>query len=141
MASHFVGLAFGLVGTAYGWYFPGVAPHDFTRGECVEPKVNKLTSTRTQVSSTKPSGIALCHEIQVTHTDLCMVLHVRNAREREGRKLCSLGRRKDTNKTVQEGMLDVLFVDGFGSSGGSLNITSAAAVKKLSSALAAGILF
>jgi len=59
--AHFVGLAFGLVGTAHGWYLPGVAPHDFTRGERVELKVNKLTSTRTQVTSTTPSHTAVCH--------------------------------------------------------------------------------
>ena len=35
--------------SASAWYLPGVAPHDFTRGERVELKVNKLTSTRTQV--------------------------------------------------------------------------------------------
>jgi transmembrane 9 superfamily protein 2/4 len=34
---------------AKGFYLPGVAPHDFQRGEKVELKVNKLTSTRTQV--------------------------------------------------------------------------------------------
>jgi len=33
------------------FYLPGVAPHDFQRGERVELKVNKLTSTRTQVSA------------------------------------------------------------------------------------------
>jgi hypothetical protein len=48
-ATRVVGLALGLVGTSHGWYLPGVAPHDFTRGERVELKVNKLTSTRTQV--------------------------------------------------------------------------------------------
>jgi transmembrane 9 superfamily protein 2/4 len=33
------------------WYLPGVAPHDFFRGEKVDLKVNKLTSTRTQVQA------------------------------------------------------------------------------------------
>lgn len=32
-----------------GFYLPGVAPRDFSRGEKVELKVNKLTSTRTQI--------------------------------------------------------------------------------------------
>ena len=40
----------GLIPAAQAWYLPGVAPHDFTRGERVELKVNKLTSTRTQVN-------------------------------------------------------------------------------------------
>ena len=39
----------GLFGTAHGWFLPGVAPHHFARGERVELKVNKLTSTQTQV--------------------------------------------------------------------------------------------
>jgi transmembrane 9 superfamily protein 2/4 len=41
----------GLLGAAHGWYLPGVAPHHFARGERVELKVNKLTSTQTQVSA------------------------------------------------------------------------------------------
>ena len=32
------------------FYLPGVAPHSFQRGEKVELKVNKLTSSRTQVT-------------------------------------------------------------------------------------------
>ena len=36
-----------------GFYLPGVAPHDFQRGEKVELKVNKLTSTRTQVRGSR----------------------------------------------------------------------------------------
>ena len=34
---------------AQGFYLPGVAPHDFQRGEKVELKVNKLTSVHTQI--------------------------------------------------------------------------------------------
>ena len=52
-ATRVVGLALGLVGPAHGWYLPGVAPHDFQRGERVELKVNKLTSTRTQVRAAR----------------------------------------------------------------------------------------
>jgi len=40
----------GFFGTAHGWFLPGVAPHHFARGERVELKVNKLTSTQTQVN-------------------------------------------------------------------------------------------
>jgi len=35
--------------SAAAFYLPGVAPHDFKQGEHVEIKVNKLTSTRTQL--------------------------------------------------------------------------------------------
>jgi len=38
-----------LLAAADAFYLPGVAPHDFQRGERVELKVNKLTSTRTQI--------------------------------------------------------------------------------------------
>jgi len=31
------------------WYLPGVAPHDFEMGQRVDIKVNKLTSTKTQI--------------------------------------------------------------------------------------------
>ena len=36
--------------TGQAFYLPGVAPHNFKRGETVDLKVNKLTSSRTQVS-------------------------------------------------------------------------------------------
>lgn len=35
--------------SATAFYLPGVAPHDFKQGEHVDIKVNKLTSTRTQL--------------------------------------------------------------------------------------------
>jgi transmembrane 9 superfamily protein 2/4 len=52
------------------WYLPGVAPHDFTRGEKVDLKVNKLTSTKTQIPyeyyslpfCTPPKGITMAAE-------------------------------------------------------------------------------
>lgn len=34
---------------ARGFYLPGVAPHDYARNETVDLKVNKLTSTKTQL--------------------------------------------------------------------------------------------
>lgn len=37
------------VGAADGFYLPGVAPREYAAGEKVELKVNKLTSTKTQV--------------------------------------------------------------------------------------------
>jgi transmembrane 9 superfamily protein 2/4 len=43
------GLLLGAALPTNGFYLPGVAPHDFQRGEKVDLKVNKLTSTRTQV--------------------------------------------------------------------------------------------
>jgi hypothetical protein len=38
-------------GAADAFYLPGVAPREYTAGEKVELKVNKLTSTKTQVQS------------------------------------------------------------------------------------------
>jgi len=38
-----------LLAPTQAWYLPGVAPHDFHNGERVYLKVNKLTSTKTQV--------------------------------------------------------------------------------------------
>ncbi|XP_051150458.1 transmembrane 9 superfamily member 7-like [Andrographis paniculata] len=43
-----VGLVIG-VSPANGFYLPGVAPRDFRKGETLEVKVNKLTSTKTQL--------------------------------------------------------------------------------------------
>jgi hypothetical protein len=37
------------VGAAEAFYLPGVAPREYATGEKVELKVNKLTSTKTQV--------------------------------------------------------------------------------------------
>ena len=46
-----VGVLFALHAAAGdAFYLPGVAPHSFQRGEKVELKVNKLTSSRTQVT-------------------------------------------------------------------------------------------
>jgi len=38
-----------LAGAAHGFYLPGVAPREYATGEKVDVKVNKLTSTKTQV--------------------------------------------------------------------------------------------
>jgi transmembrane 9 superfamily member 2/4 len=37
------------IGVANGFYLPGVAPHSFKDGEKVDLKVNKLSSTHTQL--------------------------------------------------------------------------------------------
>lgn len=42
-------LAIGLLSSTSAFYLPGVAPHDYAPGERVELKVNKLTSTKTQL--------------------------------------------------------------------------------------------
>lgn len=42
-------LAIGLLSSTNAFYLPGVAPHDYAPGEHVELKVNKLTSTKTQL--------------------------------------------------------------------------------------------
>ena len=44
-----LGAVAALASRADAFYLPGVAPHSFKRGESVELKVNKLTSSRTQV--------------------------------------------------------------------------------------------
>jgi len=42
-------LALAALEPSSAFYLPGVAPHDFKQGEHVDIKVNKLTSTRTQL--------------------------------------------------------------------------------------------
>lgn len=39
----------GLVGLTKGFYLPGVAPQDYARDDIVNLKVNKLSSTKTQL--------------------------------------------------------------------------------------------
>ncbi|KAL7162619.1 hypothetical protein ACSBR2_042995 [Camellia fascicularis] len=38
-----------LISSAYSFYLPGVAPRDFQRGDALQVKVNKLSSTKTQL--------------------------------------------------------------------------------------------
>jgi len=42
-------LGLALLATSHAFYLPGVAPHEYVEGEPVEIKVNKLSSTRTQL--------------------------------------------------------------------------------------------
>ena len=44
---------------ASGFYLPGVAPREYLDGEKVEVKVNKLTSTVTQVRSAHGQRLAM----------------------------------------------------------------------------------
>ena len=45
-------LLLGLAAAADAFYLPGVAPHEYADGDKVEIKVNKLSSTKTQVGPT-----------------------------------------------------------------------------------------
>ncbi|KAI3912162.1 hypothetical protein MKW92_026487 [Papaver armeniacum] len=38
-----------IISSAHSFYLPGVAPRDFTRGDALQVKVNKLSSTKTQL--------------------------------------------------------------------------------------------
>ena len=44
-----MGLLLIVLALGEAFYLPGVAPHDYRPGERVELKVNKLSSTRTQL--------------------------------------------------------------------------------------------
>ena len=60
MASKSLGAALLLLAPTQAWYLPGVAPHDFNNGERVYLKVNKLTSTRTQVGDEQQAPPFVC---------------------------------------------------------------------------------
>jgi hypothetical protein len=45
---------FNCVAFVDSFYLPGVAPHEYADGDKVEIKVNKLSSTKTQVSGAEP---------------------------------------------------------------------------------------
>ena len=47
-------LALLLVAGVHGFYLPGVAVHEYAQDERVDIKVNKLTSTKTQLVRTTP---------------------------------------------------------------------------------------
>ena len=47
-------LALLLVAGVQGFYLPGVAVHEYAQDERVDIKVNKLTSTKTQLVRTAP---------------------------------------------------------------------------------------
>ena len=48
-APHVSAVALCLTATAQAFYLPGVAVHEYQQDEKVEIKVNKLTSTKTQL--------------------------------------------------------------------------------------------
>ena len=56
-----LGAVAALASRADAFYLPGVAPHSFKRGESVELKVNKLTSSRTQVRVSVVYGSVVSH--------------------------------------------------------------------------------
>ena len=52
-------LALLLVAGVQGFYLPGVAVHEYAQDERVDIKVNKLTSTKTQLVRTAPDTAQL----------------------------------------------------------------------------------
>ena len=46
--------------TVHAFYLPGVAPREFQQGETVPLKVNKLTSTKTQLVCARDLGALFC---------------------------------------------------------------------------------
>ena len=53
-------LALAVCANADGFYLPGVAPHEYAEGERVDIKVNKLSSTKTQVCRDARSALMRC---------------------------------------------------------------------------------
>jgi len=102
--------ALAAVGGVEGFYLPGVAPRDYADGEKVELKVNKLTSTKTQLPFEyyalpfcQPDDVVNVAENlgEVLHGDRIMNSHyeLKMGVEETCRVLC---RKEMTNAEVQE---------------------------------------
>ena len=59
-------LALLLVAGVQGFYLPGVAVHEYAQDERVDIKVNKLTSTKTQLVRTARHRTTLCAPLRCT---------------------------------------------------------------------------